>query len=385
MQILACRYGRVLFFIAAASQLVCADNGGLLSSLLGYPDTCVFRGHLHSCTFSLACWLVGGSLEGGCGRSKGQGSHGHMDLVTDWLFTCCIPAKPQIAPAPPPLPATPVRRDETSNFIDRVNSQVECGVPNYNFQKRIIGGDEALFGEFPWQAHIRIAGLQCGGVLVAHKYVATAAHCIHRARLKDIIVFLGELDTENTGQYWEPLPEEPFRIIKKFVHPKFQFKVSQPDRYDLALIKLAKPVRFQDNIIPICLPELGTSFYGASGVIAGWGKTDTKYGKTGTNILHKATVPILSDDECLQWHRQKNIHVELYTEMFCAGHSDGHMDACLGDSGSPLVVQDDLNGRWILAGITSAGFGCAVDHQPGIYHKVALTTNWILKILQEDP
>ena len=34
-------------------------------------------------------------------------------------------------------------------------------------------------------------------------------------------------------------------------------------------------------------------------------------------------------------------------------------------------------GRWTLAGITSAGFGCAVDHQPGIYHKVSSSADWI--------
>ena len=46
-----------------------------------------------------------------------------------------------------------------------------------------------------------------------------------------------------------------------------------------------------------------------------------------------------------------------------------------GDSGSPLIVFE--KGRWTLIGITSAGFGCAVDHQPGIYHRVARTANWI--------
>ncbi len=47
-----------------------------------------------------------------------------------------------------------------------------------------------------------------------------------------------------------------------------------------------------------------------------------------------------------------------------------------GDSGGPLVVND--GGRWTLVGITSAGFGCAVDHQPGIYHKVSKTVPWLL-------
>jgi len=36
------------------------------------------------------------------------------------------------------------------------------------------------------------------------------------------------------------------------------------------------------------------------------------------------------------------------------------------------------NGRWTLAGITSAGFGCAQSRQPGIYHRVSHTVDWIL-------
>jgi len=35
----------------------------------------------------------------------------------------------------------------------------------------------------------------------------------------------------------------------------------------------------------------------------------------------------------------------------------------LGDSGGPLVIKE--RGRFVLVGITSAGFGCGVDHQPG--------------------
>lgn len=62
-------------------------------------------------------------------------------------------------------------------------SRPVCGVQplkSSKLQKRIIGGDQAAFGEFPWQAHIRIAGFQCGGVLLNNQYIATAAHCVHR-------------------------------------------------------------------------------------------------------------------------------------------------------------------------------------------------------------
>ena len=52
-------------------------------------------------------------------------------------------------------------------------------------------------------------------------------------------------------------------------------------------------------------------------------------GKTGTNILNKVPVPVINNQECLEWHRQKNIDLQLYSEMMCAGHQDGRMDACL--------------------------------------------------------
>lgn len=46
--------------------------------------------------------------------------------------------------------------------------QIECGISKTSentIQKRIIGGRPAYFAEYPWQAHIRIAEYQCGGVL----------------------------------------------------------------------------------------------------------------------------------------------------------------------------------------------------------------------------
>jgi hypothetical protein len=61
-------------------NLFCLAGGRVLVSLLGYPNSCVYNGGLHACTFSLACWLVGGQFQRGCG---GPG----------WLVTCCVPAR----------------------------------------------------------------------------------------------------------------------------------------------------------------------------------------------------------------------------------------------------------------------------------------------------
>lgn len=50
-----------------------------------------------------------------------------------------------------------------------------------------------------------------------------------------------------------------------------------------------------------------------------------------------------------------------------------------GDSGGGYYLLE--NGKFTLVGITSAGFGCGVEYQPGIYHNVIMTGPWIQNIL----
>ncbi|XP_037808203.1 serine proteinase stubble [Lucilia sericata] len=366
-----------LTIIALATQTV---KGNILNTLLGVPSECVHQGGVWPCKLSFSCWLQGGKHARGCGTNK-------------WLFSCCIAAEGDVSPVANLVDTALVeynkkvtslpkrvflrRRDDNELLL-----KPECGLARsfqQTLQKRIIGGRPAHFAEYPWQAHIRIAEYQCGGVLVSKNMVATAAHCVQQARLQDISVYLGELDTQNLGQTQEPLPVEKHNVIQKIIHPLFEFRMTQPDRYDLALLKLAKPTGFSEHILPICLPVYPIRLIGRKGVVAGWGKTEASLGQAGTNMLQVASVPIITSLECLRWHESKQIQVELFNEMFCAGHSDGHQDACLGDSGGPLIIKE--RGRFVLVGITSAGFGCGVDHQPGIYHNVQKTSKWIQEVL----
>ncbi|XP_048489321.1 trypsin-1 [Plutella xylostella] len=364
------------------------DN--LISSLFGYPRSCTIGGATLPCTLSISCWLRGGARGRGCGDG--------------WLFSCCLPRErydavydevdnslsPPAWQSSPPLRArTPPRdpphappRGLPSNVlrrrVDDDDTQADCGIPSSRLlQKRIIGGRAARFAEFPWQAHVRISEFQCGGVLVSRWFVATAAHCVSRARPRDVAVWLGALDPA-AGERGA----RRVGVTQKILHPYFQFRLTQPDRYDIALLKLSRPVTYMSHILPICLPEYDLELRGKTGVIAGWGKTDASSGHTGTNMLRSASVPILSTEQCITWHQSKQISVEIHAEMICAGHSDGHQDACLGDSGGPLIVLD--SGRYYLAGITSAGFGCGVDHQPGIYHNVKTTARWIRTVIGGD-
>ncbi|XP_055698302.1 serine proteinase stubble [Phlebotomus papatasi] len=357
-------------------------NASIISSVFGLPTECIHQNQVMPCKLSFSCWLQGGRHAQGCGENR-------------WLFSCCVPDTPEpivVAPPKPPVvrplkPAASKIYPKVALLRRRIDTEAhnyECGISRSSqntLQKRIIGGRLAQFAEYPWQAHIRILEYQCGGVLLSRRFIATAAHCIQQARIRDIIVFLGELDTQNSGTVSEPLPAERHRVIQKIIHPRFQFRITQPDRFDLALLKLSRPAGYKSHILPICLPVGQLDLTGVNGMIAGWGKTEASTG-TGTSILRTASVPIISLTECVAWHESKNINVELYNEMLCAGHLDGRMDACLGDSGSPLIVK--IKERHFLVGITSAGFGCGVEKQPGIYHNVMKTSKWIQETIKRS-
>ena len=41
--------------------------------------------------------------------------------------------------------------------------------------------------------------------------------------------------------------------------------------YDIGLLRLDRPLKFQDNIMPICLPEDDNDFIGETAWVTGWG------------------------------------------------------------------------------------------------------------------
>ncbi|XP_059472130.1 transmembrane protease serine 6 isoform X3 [Neocloeon triangulifer] len=325
------------------------------------------------CEFFLLCWMSGGLIEGSCGG---------------FMFACCQrKQKSDDSLAINDHGSNSIAQQpdlEDKDLDDYVNGPVtndpRCGVSlgegNLGAQRRIVGGDEAGFGSFPWQAYIRIGSSRCGGSLVNRYHVVTAGHCVARATSRQVQVTLGDYIINSQV---EPLPAFTYGVREIKVHPYFKF-TPQADRFDVAVLKLDRAVHYMPHIAPICLPEKNEDFLGQFGWAAGWGALQAG-SRLRPKTLQAVDVPVIDNRLCERWHKANGINVVIYDEMMCAGYRGGGKDSCQGDSGGPLMMEK--SNRWYLIGIVSAGYSCAQRGQPGIYHRVAQTVDWISHVINK--
>ncbi|GBL89638.1 Serine proteinase stubble [Araneus ventricosus] len=256
----------------------------------------------------------------------------------------------------------------------------DCGVRALGPKGRIVGGQSAYFGRWPWQVLVKEAawlGLyqknKCGGVLVSAKYAITAGHCQPGRFLSSLVVILGEHDILTDRERLKP---EMRRVKRMIVHRHYN-----PQNFDndIALLELDPPVVFRPHISPICLPEPDEDFTGRSAFVSGWGKTT--HGGAIPNLLQEVQVPIMSNADCVEMFKEAG-HTKLIKPTFlCAGYKAGGKDSCEGDSGGPLMVERE-NGQWVLVGTVSHGIRCADANLPGVYMRISAYRPWIDKIMK---
>ncbi|KAL1401299.1 hypothetical protein pipiens_006721 [Culex pipiens pipiens] len=258
--------------------------------------------------------------------------------------------------------------------------ELNCGLPMvrnkpkkylYNML-RIIGGKTSKRGQWPWQVAIlnRFKEAFCGGTLVAPRWILTAAHCVR----KRLFARLGEHHLQQPDG-----SEIEFRIDFSIKHPRYDKKTVDND---VALLRLPRDVERSAFVGYACLPErFQTLPTGHTCTIIGWGKKRHS-DDAGTDVLHEAEVPIITNDKCRAVYHDYTIT----KNMFCAGHKRGRVDTCAGDSGGPLLCRDTtkVSSPWTIFGITSFGDGCGKKNKFGIYTKLPNYVDWIWSVINCD-
>ncbi|XP_027639056.2 transmembrane protease serine 9 [Falco peregrinus] len=255
---------------------------------------------------------------------------------------------------------------DCSNGFDERNC--DCGFTAALAFSKIVGGSTAARGEWPWQVSLwlRRKEHKCGAVLIADRWLLSAAHCFDiYSDPKMWVAFLGT-------PFLSGIDGKMEKILRIYKHPFYN--VYSLD-YDVALLELNTPVQFSSTIKPICLPDSSHVFHeGARCFITGWGST--KEGGVMSKHLQKAAVNMIGDQACKKFYP-----VQISSRMLCAGFPHGTVDSCSGDAGGPLACKEP-SGKWFVAGITSWGYGCARPNFPGVYSKVTAVQGWIVQNLK---
>ncbi|XP_078415675.1 coagulation factor VII-like [Cetorhinus maximus] len=237
---------------------------------------------------------------------------------------------------------------------------------------RIVGGSDALKGEFPWQMLLLYKGaMECGAVLLSPQWVVTAAHCLYGKSKEDIQIVAGEHQLKK-----EEFTEQVRNVSRLILHENYNKKTVDND---IALLKLDVPVVLDDYIVPICLPEQFFALLELRqirySIVSGWGRRLESGAVAYT--LQKLQVPLVRTSVC-----RLTTDNNITENMFCAGYKNALKDSCKGDSGGPHVTQ--YKGNWFLTGIISWGEGCAREGKYGIYTKVYKYLEWIRQHMNQD-
>lgn len=240
-----------------------------------------------------------------------------------------IPQAPPLLHRPPPTQSLqPFFPPQPSNPLPVIPLDVRsfpgCGVAKQTTFRRLIAGEEAPAGTWPWVVAIGYyanggSQFNCAGTLISDRHILTAAQCV----TPDMsFVRLGALNISSTDGVNVP-------IEKGLVYGSFN---AQTLHNDIAVIALTEKVVFSENIRPICLPiskELQErDFSDYTPITAGW-RTDKKHENERESALRQFQTMIHSPASC---KAHFNGLFDIDNNFICAGTANEKFLAGIGGS-----------------------------------------------------
>ncbi|CAF0841565.1 unnamed protein product [Adineta ricciae] len=275
----------------------------------------------------------------------------------------------------------------------------DCGLVYTRPNARIIGGVDADAHSWPFavliqQRYKRTVTVDddtflvsttwmCGGTLINHQ---TVAHCLktagdtfnYRSFVFPIVWNKYYSNIESTIEVSVGLHDRrkkpgrrTIKVQEVIIHPSY----SQQNLFnDIAIVKLEEYIQPSVNVQFVCLPYL-LSNINVSGIVVGFGDT-VPGANQGSLTLKQVNLTIYPNDFC---DNVSPLTTKNWTTQICCGDLNGERDACQGDSGGGLFVQQNLSSvlRYTIHGIVSYGEQCASPMKPGIYTRVSSYLQWI--------
>ena len=233
-------------------------------------------------------------------------------------------------------------------------------------QDKIVGGNKTDIEKIPWTANMRVVNtygvrlLNRSAIIISENLVLTASHVWPNFSYDHLLVHVGGTCLD-VGKY-----HKVHRVIK---HPTL----------DLALLELETPLEFTEKVQPIDYKSSeDESLYdpGIRGIISGWGTTVPNDPSVTPLCVQSTKVEIISREEA-----NEIFHMTVATDVTIAskGIDNKVTMAATGDSGGPIVVWDNKQQKYILAGVAKQADNrpIAANSSLTIYSMVKPAIGWI--------
>lgn len=236
-------------------------------------------------------------------------------------------------------------------------------------------GSAVSRGKYPWIVSVVNKNVSpvkgCAGTLISDRHILTAARCLDKVTYSSSS--LDKLEVTMNAYTDEERQRMPMSQVDRiFKHPKYNARNFE---YDIAIIKLRRPLPRDDRLVTICLP---TAFSSRSTYrFQGWGFSANKNnnGVYGSKNLNEITVKRYDDSYC------KTFFGSLFNSQdICAGQCV----SSVGDGGSPLS-EVNSRGRYIQVGVSQATYpGCEKGVQgPDSFESVFKNIDWIQETIYD--